>query len=253
MNAVNYTGGMTTTDVDRAIAPNRRERARAATRAEILEAAHALLVDGGTDAITLRAVAGRLGMTAPAIYRYFDSRENLLVSLIAALYDQLAATLRAARDGDPDARLVDRFMVTSLAFRQWALDHRPEFGLLFGAPIPGVAERDADPDRNLGDAFGAVWLELFTELWQAYPVPVAEDEAIDPSLRDQLAGYHARIGAIMPLGAVVLYLACWMRLHGAVATEAFGHLDFALRDGNAEALFAELLTDLAGRLGLRQA
>ena len=42
----------------------------------------------------------------------------------------------------------------------------------------------------------------------------------------------------------------WMRLYGAVATEAFGHLNFALSDGDAEALFEGLLGELADRLGL---
>jgi hypothetical protein len=54
----------------------------------------------------------------------------------------------------------------------------------------------------------------------------------------------------VPIGVLVLYLSCWMRLYGAVATEAFGHLNFALSDGNAEALFDDLLRELAGRLGL---
>ena len=42
-----------------------------------------------------------------------------------------------------------------------------------------------------------------------------------------------------------------MRLYGAVATEAFGHLNFALRDGDAEALFGDLMHEMAERLGLK--
>ncbi len=52
----------------------------------------------------------------------------------------------------------------------------------------------------------------------------------------------------MPIGLLELFLSCWMRLYGAVATEAFGHLDFALSDGDAEALFEGLLGELAERL-----
>src|SRR6266567_2429543 len=98
--------------------PSRRERVRAATRAEILLAARDLLVAG--------------------------------------------------RDGDPSAKLKQRFLATSYAFRVWALEHRPEFGLLFGAPIPGVLIDNAgnlDPATNRGMRFGQVWLELFAELW----------------------------------------------------------------------------------------
>ena len=69
-------------------------------------------------------------------------------------------------------------------------------------------------------------------------------------MRRQLRDYRERIGRAVPIGLLELFLSCWMRLYGAVATEAFGHLDFALSDGNAEALFEGLLGELAERLGL---
>lgn len=54
-------------------APTRRERLRTATLAEIKEGARRLLVTGGVDAVSLRAIARDMGMTAPAIYRYFPA------------------------------------------------------------------------------------------------------------------------------------------------------------------------------------
>jgi hypothetical protein len=36
-----------------------------------------------------------------------------------------------------------------------------------------------------------------------------------------------------------------------VATEAFGHLKFAIPDGNGEALFNDLMGELAAKLGLK--
>lgn len=233
--------------------PTRRERARAATQAEILESARRLLIEGGAERVTLRGIAAELGLTAPALYRYFDSRETLLGALCNSLYDELADVLLAARDHEPRARLKKRFLVTSFAFRKWALDHRAEFGLLFGAPIPGVLvdkHLDADPAGNRGMRFGQVWLELFVELWRRHPVPVREPHQLDPRLRKQLAEYHEQIGNVVPLGALVLYLSCWVQLYGAVATEAFGHLNFALHDGDAEALFRDLMQELAAKLGL---
>ena len=231
--------------------PTRRQRARAATRAEILAAARALLVAGGVEEVTLRGIAAELGMTAPALYRYFDSRERLLAELINGLYEELADVLEEGRDAVPRSALKRRFLATSDAFRGWALDHRPEFGLLFGAPIPGVPDRTERQalDSDRGQRFGQIWLDLFVELWQKYPDAVPADGDVDPALRRQLAGYHERVGKIVPIGALALYLSCWMRLYGAVATEAFGHLDFAL-PGGADALFHDLMRETAQRLGL---
>ena len=49
---------------------------RAATTKEIIQTARQLLVAEGSAAISLRAIAREMGMTAPAIYRYFDSHES---------------------------------------------------------------------------------------------------------------------------------------------------------------------------------
>lgn len=233
--------------------PTRRERAHAATRSEILEAARRLLIQGGTERVTVRGIATEVGMTAPGLYRYFGGREDLLGELCSTLYEELADALYEVRDRDAGAPLKQRFLVTSFAFRQWALEHRPEFGLLFGAPIPGVLvdiHINQDPAANRGMRFGQVWLELFAELWRKHPVPVPDADELDPRLREQLTAYHEQIGRIVPLGAVVLYLSCWVQLYGAVATEAFGHLNFALHDGDAEALFEGLMGELAAKLGL---
>ncbi len=233
-----------------ASSPTHRQRRRAATRDEIVEAARTLLVQSGLEQVTLRGIAGELGMTAPALYRYFDSREALLEALIDALYDELADVLLAVRDADAHAPLKSQFVTTSREFRRWALTHRPEFGLLFGAPLPGVTGKDVATAPDRGMRFGQVWLELFAKLSQEHPEVIPDGRRVDPQLRRQLREYHELIGRAVPIGTLELFLSCWMRLYGAVATEAFGHLNFALSDGDAEALFEGLLGEMADRLVL---
>ena len=230
--------------------PTHRQRRREATREEILEAARRLLVQSGLEQVTLRGIAGELGMTAPTLYRYFDSREALLESLIDTLYDDLADILLAVRDADAQATLKAQFVTTSREFRRWALTHRPEFGLLFGAPLPGVPGKDVATAPNRGMRFGQVWLELFAKLARQHPEVVPDGRRVDPRLRRQLHDYHELIGRAVSIGTLELFLSCWMRLYGAVATEAFGHLNFALSDGDGEALFEGLLGEMADRLGL---
>jgi AcrR family transcriptional regulator len=227
--------------------PGRRERVRAATKSELTAAARQLLIAGGTEAVTLRSIAGALGMTAPAIYRYFDSREALLNALVDELYDELADFLYAARDEFADGSLADRFYGQARAFRAWALDHLPEFGLLFGAPIPGVGKEHLNAEGR-GQRFGLVWLELFIELAALDRPPVRWPRPIPDSLKRQLAAYLDRIGQSVDMDTALMYLSCWERLYGAVCTEVFGHLDFAVEDG--EELFEDHLFDCGRRLGL---
>ena len=66
---------------------SRRERVHQATKADLVAASRAILVEEGLTAVTVRAVASRLGMTAPAIYRYYDGREALLQEVVDLLRD----------------------------------------------------------------------------------------------------------------------------------------------------------------------
>src|SRR5215211_8572265 len=85
-----------------AIPPSRRDRGRADTVREIKMTARQVLVDQGVDGLALRAVAREMGMTAPALYRYFASREDLVENVVADLYDELTDLLESVRDAaDP--------------------------------------------------------------------------------------------------------------------------------------------------------
>jgi AcrR family transcriptional regulator len=79
-------------------APTRRDRLRAATTEEITATARRLLVEQGPDAMSLRAIAREMGMTAPGLYRYYDSREELLRNVIASIFRELSADVRLAID-----------------------------------------------------------------------------------------------------------------------------------------------------------
>jgi AcrR family transcriptional regulator len=224
----------------------RRKRLREATRAEIVTVARRLLVESGPGAVSLRAIARDMGVTAPALYRYYASHEQLLTALIAGLYDELTAALESARDTLPADDVAGRLGATSLAFRRWALTNRAEFGLLFGAPMAGYDAPAGGPTERADSRFGAVFLDLFTQLWQRRPYPVRADDELDPVLVAELRSWLPSDNP-MPLGAVEVFLRCWIRLYGAVAMEAFGHLRFATTD--ARPLFERELDGLTELLG----
>src|SRR5882672_12208641 len=80
----------------------RRERLRTATVAEIKSLARRLLMAGGPHAFSLRAIARDMGMTAPAIYRYFPSLDALVAELAEDLYDELREATEAAGQGEAE-------------------------------------------------------------------------------------------------------------------------------------------------------
>jgi AcrR family transcriptional regulator len=238
-------------------APSRRDRLRAATSEEIIQTARRLLVDSGQEAMSLRAIAREMGMTAPGLYRYFDSHEELLRHVCAGMFTELGQDIHqailaaAVPPGIPDdmtAKLTVKMVAACREFRRWALNHEAEFGLLFGLPLPGLEHGHYDVADECALEFAGTFLTLFLEMWHAAPFPVPDAGDIDPGLREQLTRYRRALGTDIPLGAVLTFLRCWTVLYGAVALEVFGHIKFALED--AAPMFEITLGDLAALVGL---
>ncbi|MGW0883094.1 TetR/AcrR family transcriptional regulator [Streptomyces sp. NPDC002671] len=223
-----------------------RERQRAETKSEILRHARQLLVTEGSAAVSLRAIAREMGMTAPGLYRYYADHRELVQALTASLYDELAAALEHARDRAPEQSPRGRFTATARALRNWALRHKPEFALIFSKPMPDAGCAPGDPCHAASWRFGGVFVGLMMEFWRAGTLPLPEPGALDPDWLPQLEEMREHIGSEPPLEALYVFLLAWSRLYGMVSMEVFGHLDFALTD--PEPLFEHSLRDIAGLL-----
>jgi AcrR family transcriptional regulator len=104
-----------------------RDRFRAQMRQEVKDVALRQLAEGGAGALSINAIAKELGVSGPALYRYFAGRDALLTELILDAYADLTAALSAA-PRPPDL---------AAAYRAWATAHPHRYRLLFGAPLPG--------------------------------------------------------------------------------------------------------------------
>src|SRR4051794_32837295 len=104
-----------------------RDRFRAQVRDDVKRAALEQLAASGADGLSINAIAKELGVSGPALYRYFAGRDELLTELIADAYDDLADALKGAPDLPALAR----------AYRAWALAQPHRYRLLFGPPLPG--------------------------------------------------------------------------------------------------------------------
>jgi AcrR family transcriptional regulator len=232
-------------------APSRRDRVRAATAGEIKQTARRILVAEGPEAVSLRAIAREMGMTAPALYRYFSSREDLVRHVCGDIFTEIATDVRAASARaaqEPGGDVTAKLIAACREFRHWALTHREEFGLLFGTPLPGLEALHNDKIDECALDFAGSWITLFLELWQRHPFPVPADDQIEPGLLSQLTRYTDGLGVDLPAGAALTFLRCWVHLYGMVSLEVFGHLRFALDD--AAPMFEITLGELADLVAL---
>src|SRR5262245_34010715 len=101
-----------------------RERYRTQVRTEIKQHAWEQIATAGASALSLNAIAKQMGMSGPALYRYFAGRDELITELIRDAYRSLADTFQAAAaDG---AGLAD----LAHALRRWALDDPQRYLLI---------------------------------------------------------------------------------------------------------------------------
>jgi AcrR family transcriptional regulator len=197
-----------------------RERARAATTAEIIRLAREQMTAEGAAALSLRAIARDMGMVSSGIYRYYASRDELLTALIIDSYERLGAAAEEAdrgvrRRGDHRAR----WRAMAGAIRQFAVDSPSEWALLFGTPVPGYAA----PQDTIGPAsrYTLVLVSLLGDIARA---GTQHELAIPRAMRADLARLHDVFGLDVPDTTMALGLAAWSAVMGAVSLELFGHL-----------------------------
>ncbi|MGH8774346.1 MAG: TetR/AcrR family transcriptional regulator [Jiangellaceae bacterium] len=229
---------------------SRRERARAATIGEIKDTAQRLMHEQGTTDVRFSDIAREMGMTAPALYRYFADRDELLTALIVDAYDDLADAVATARDrvavDDPGGRLY----AVAKAYRTWARREPQRFALILGMPVPGYA---APPEGPTTEAARRAMVQLKSLFFDA-----AEQKVLrKPLLRDVDDSVHAFLShkadqddePPLPAETFQALLHCWASMHGFTCLEAYGHLDFlppAVRD----AIFTSAVRNAATNAGL---
>lgn len=105
--------------------------------AQIVEAARDLLETQGPDGLTMRAVASRLLIQAPSLYKHVESKEDLEVLLIAEAFRDQGAAIHTAVDG-LGRRPTRRASLTALgrAYRGWALAHPHLYRLATEGSLP---------------------------------------------------------------------------------------------------------------------
>lgn len=224
---------------------SRRDRQRAATEAEIREVARRQLAAGGPAGISLRGIARDMGMTAPALYRYFESLDDLLEALCADLFGEVGDAISAALDAAGDD-VAERLHAAVRTFRQWAVDHPAEFGMMFGRTHDELHEGEKDTDTR---RFAALFFELFLTMWQQQPFPVPREEELPRAACDQLAIFAGLHDVDVDPGALWVFARSWVRLYGVICMEVFGQLGFMFTD--VRPYFEAELAAVAQTVGVR--
>ncbi len=228
--------------------PTRRERQREATYDEIVRVAAELITEGAE--LSLRAVAARMGLTAPALYRYVASYQEL-VDLVAFELDKAATQdFMAAAEKYPEDDPAARLAAACVAFRRWALTKPREFALVFANPI--VTEESDRRELLTLSTSGHYFTDLLYEIWVLYQFAYPALDELDPIVRDAVLNplIPAKAAHIEPAdrGILWIYMRSWSALYGVVTLESTGHCDPRVIESGA--LFRATMLDWLEPLGL---
>ncbi len=148
------------------------------SRDAIVDAARAILEQEGLDAVSMQAVALRVGVRPPSLYKHVADRDALIGAIADAVVIDLATTLRPRRPA-PDPRDDLRWIARS--YRAFVRANPAGYGLLFArgttaGPDPGALAALGEPvveatGRLVGDATAlesartfVAWAHGFTSL-----------------------------------------------------------------------------------------
>jgi AcrR family transcriptional regulator len=190
-----------------------RARFRQQVRENVKAVALEQLAAGGPAAVSVNAIAKRLGVSGPSLYRYFANRDDLLSELVVDTYHDFADALADATDRDRDPAPERRLRALAAAWRGFALAQPHRYRLLFGPPLPGY-DAHSEPLAAASTRVMAVGLAVHTGSdTREEEVHVAR---ADPDLFDRV-------------------LSAWSRLHGFVGLELGGN--FTAMGVDADDLF----------------
>lgn len=201
---------------------SRRERHRVETREEAKRLALGQLAESGPCALSLTGIARQMGITGPALYRYFAGRDELLAELVTDACEDLADAVHAAAQPASTWPPRARVRAVAAAYRDWALSQPHRYRLLFGVGTP--------PGVRTGAARRTV-----AALQDALTRPVGAQATKEPHTSLERLG-----------------LTAWTRWHGVLSLQIDGHLGMlgadARRTFQAE---VDSLVDAAEHLAAR--
>jgi len=227
----------------------RRERQRAATVEEIREVARGLMREQGTTDVRFTDIAKEMGMTPPALYRYYADRDALLTDLITEAYRELGREVAEAREKRDQDDIGGRWIAAGTAYRDWARREPQQFALILGMPVPGYVAPEEGPTT---DAAKDAMSQLSALFIRAAELGVLKEPLVR-EVSDEMAACaidkHPELGDLVPPESFQAMIQTWATLHGITCLDAYGQFDW-MTDEARDALFVSTLKTAALAAGI---
>jgi len=120
-------------------------RGAGASEEAILEATRDLLAEKGLQGLSMRALAERVGVSATAIYHYFENKDELVRRVVQGGFHRFGEYLEEAQRAHPKGSL-ERVRAVGEGYLQFALENHAYFRVLFSLEHPDPHSLDDLPE-----------------------------------------------------------------------------------------------------------
>jgi AcrR family transcriptional regulator len=189
---------------------------------QIKETAWRQIAEFGAPALSLRAIARELKISAPAIYNYFPDRDALVTALIIDAYTSFGDSQLDARDALPEDDLKGRMHAIGMAYRTWALTHPQRYQLIFGTPIPGYEAPLMEVLPSAARSLSAL-VSVVEQLRVTGKLTVKSFPEVKEEYRYGFETWKT-YGGDADLLSLSVAMIIWSRVHGIVSLEIAGNL-----------------------------
>jgi AcrR family transcriptional regulator len=192
-----------------------RERYRAQVRDQVKVIALRQLAEIGPAGVSVSAIGKELGVSGPALYRYFANRDALITELVIDAYHDLAEAISEGIGTVQAKGSRAQIQALARAYRLWAVNQPERYRLLFGPPLPAY---EAHATR-LVEAAQRVMDQLLKPLSEATDIAQVRPSR---TLTSQLSQWALRHDLETDPKIALVAILTWSRLHGIVSLEIAG-------------------------------
>ncbi|SCF83187.1 TetR/AcrR family transcriptional regulator [Streptomyces sp. Ncost-T10-10d] len=227
---------------------SRRERLRAELEQEALAAARRLIATQGVEALSLSAVAREVGVTPPALYRYFEGKAGLTLALYEAITRDFVSAVAEAAGAIEAEDFAGRLYAATRAVLEWSVANPGEFDLLMGAGYARLVAAGRPVDQVLIRELGGLFGQTFAELWRRGILAYPSEGELEPHLRSQVTAYGKLMQHDYPPGVAMVMITCWRQIYGLLCMAVYGHMASSFDDYLP--LFENMMDDLLALCGV---
>lgn len=190
-------------------------------RNRILNAALDIIIQEGFPALTMRRIASKIGMTAPNIYNYYKSKDELYISLVIQGFEILYHELTSVYEAHQDP--VERGAALARAYINFGLKHSSYYDIMFTYPTPKYNDYVGTPLEKLSEVEYRISMDI---------VALALD-VVKSLMSEELAADEEKVQ--------MYFIASWSMLHGMISLYNSKVVRYTIQD--TEAIYEKMIPE----------